>query len=93
MALTSCHMRQQRERGFVWARPPSLASPEHRLPGPPCHTGGNNENEASFGWFPQTLANRPLYAVDFSRLFVDVVRQVSYTCLNGEVVCQVGLKH
>ena len=47
-------------------------------PGPPCHTGGNNENEASFGWFPQTLANRPLYAVDFSRLFVDVVRQVSF---------------
>ncbi len=43
--------------------------------------GGNNENEASFGWFPETLANRPLYAVDFSRLFVDVVRQVS--CLGA----------
>ncbi len=38
--------------------------------------GGNNENEASFTWFQETLANPPLYAVDYSVLFVDTIRQV-----------------
>ena len=52
-----------------------LTIPDHHA----CiDAGGNNENEASFGWFPETQANLPLYAVDFSRLFVDAIRQVSF---------------
>lgn len=45
--------------------------------------GGNNENEASFGWFLETLSNPPLYAVDFSRLFAGVVRQVRQRGTHG----------
>lgn len=37
--------------------------------------GGNNEDEATFGWFPESVANPRLYAVDFSELFVGVVRR------------------
>jgi hypothetical protein len=51
--------------------------------------GGNNENEAAFQWFPAPSRNPKLYASDYSKLFVDVVRQVggsctdmcSYTCM------------
>jgi hypothetical protein len=38
--------------------------------------GGNNENEAAFDWFAAPITNPRLYAADFSKLFVDVVRQV-----------------
>lgn len=50
-----------------------------RLQGHACVfvLGGNNEVENSFGWFPSTSAVNPsLYAVDFSRLFVDAIRPI-----------------
>ncbi|GAB4815646.1 hypothetical protein N2152v2_002692 [Parachlorella kessleri] len=37
--------------------------------------GGNNENEAAFTWFGETLARPQLYAVDYSTLFVDTIRR------------------
>ena len=68
---------------------PQLGDPEHpatrrvRAPHNPAPTGpaagGNNENEAAFGWFPASAANPQLYAADFSKLFVDVVREVRGT--------------
>ena len=36
--------------------------------------GGNNEIEASFGWFTPSRANERLYVADYTALFVDVVR-------------------
>lgn len=34
---------------------------------------GNNENEAAFGWFPETLANPFLYVVDYAKLYEDTI--------------------
>lgn len=36
--------------------------------------GGNNENEGALTWFPASRANRDLYASDYVRLYVDVLR-------------------
>ena len=36
--------------------------------------GGNNEIEASFGWFTPSRTNERLYVADYTALFVDVVR-------------------
>ena len=38
--------------------------------------GGNNEVETSFGWFPESIANPQLYAVDYDALFVRLLRDV-----------------
>jgi len=34
---------------------------------------GNNENEAALTWYPDTIANRDLYVVDYSKLYYDTV--------------------
>ena len=39
--------------------------------------GGYNEVEASFDSFSETQAKQPLYAVDYSKLFVDTIFAVS----------------
>ena len=36
--------------------------------------GGNNEVEASLGWYEESRANRELYSNDYTALFVDTVR-------------------
>ena len=35
--------------------------------------GGNNEIETSFDWYKDSAANKQLFAVDFTKLFVDTV--------------------
>ena len=35
--------------------------------------GGNNEVEASFGWYTNTRANAPLYVSEYTALFVDAI--------------------
>lgn len=43
------------------------------------------QNEAALTWFPATLAHRVRYAVDYSKLFVDTLRQVLLSIDPGAV--------
>jgi len=36
--------------------------------------GGNNENEVALTWYPETIANRDHYLVDYVKLYLDTVR-------------------
>lgn len=36
--------------------------------------GGNNENEAALHWYPEPIANRDLYLIDYVKLYLDTVR-------------------
>ncbi|GLC57765.1 hypothetical protein PLESTB_001264400 [Pleodorina starrii] len=63
-------------RGFQEEVRQEVAEQVRRLAAHPSIAiwGGNNEIEASFDWFPETRANRQLYAADFVDQFVRLIR-------------------
>lgn len=54
--------------------------------------GGNNEVEASFGWYNETQANMPLYALDYDALFTRTVGSVlQQVCHHGSQLAAAAL--
>ncbi|KAL4437114.1 hypothetical protein ABPG75_004253 [Micractinium tetrahymenae] len=85
-AMFACAM-YPRDRAFLSEAWQEVSHQAVRLSSHPSISiwGGNNENEAAFGWFAQSAGNPQLYAADFAKLFVDVVREAVLSVDPGTV--------
>lgn len=60
---------------LLWQVKKEIKYQAFRLGSHPCIVvwGGNNENENSLDWFPESRANKELYIVDMCKLGLDTV--------------------